>query len=173
MQKLEVGKFGSDVLTFCQCETLDEAKEHNLPEGTHFYWIYKGSRIYSPGEIVAMVVSHSKDGTFGMANVASSTKLQEYYKNLCESQRQTTVAHLQKMKSTVTEQMNGAHPEVVKAQVQNLDQTIDMYTKNAPVPGIDGLFRPTREQAEVLLQGKENLEKMLPPEMQEKVFGKE
>lgn len=173
MQKLEVGKFDNEILTFCQCESLEDAQKESMPDGVYSYWIYKGKKIYAPGEIVSMIVQHSQAGTFDVSNSVSATKVREYYNNLCEAQRTSTVEHLEQMKAMTVKQMSNVPKEVANAQLKNLDDTIKMYKTKAPMPDLDGIFRPTRAQAETMLHGKENVEKMLPPEMQDKVFVKE
>ncbi len=47
---------------------------------------------------------------------------------------------------------------------------MEFYDKDTPFPGPDGVFQPSRKQAEILMQGKENLDATIPKEIQKEIF---
>lgn len=173
MQETTVGKLGNKDLKFFQCVDLEEAQKANLPNGTHFYWEYDGQRIYTPGEIVTLVIQHSQEGSLQVNTMINSRSIQDHYKNLYEAQRKSILEHMGKMKTQLQKQTQGMPQAAQGEALRNLDQTMDFYKKHTPFPGVDGVFRPTRKQAEVLLHGKDNLDKTLTKEQQAELFGGE
>lgn len=172
MQKINIGKFANENLTFYQCETLEETKKENLPNGVYSYWVYKGQKIFTPGEIVSMVIQHSQDGTFDINQMVSQQGIQDYYKTLCDAQRKSAIESLQKTREMLVQQSIHSNPEIINAQLKNLDNTIKMYKNNMPMPGINGLFKPTKSQAGAMLNGKENMDKVIDPNLQKEIFTK-
>lgn len=170
MHKVIVGKLGDYDLTYCQYANLDEAKKADLPNGTHFFWEYKGQRIYSPGEIVQLVIEHAQSGQLQSSDFTTHQNIQKYYKGLFESQKKSALEQMGKVKQGM-EAMTDIPDEIKKVSIENLDNTIKIYQDSDMFPDIDGIFRPKRETAEKLVGGKENLNKMLTPEQQRNLFG--
>ncbi len=170
MDKVKVGELGDKDLTFHQCMTSEEAKEQGLPEGTHFFWEYDGKRMYSPGEVVSLVILHAQGGTLSASSLTTTKNIKEYYERLYKTQQQTALDSMKQMQ----EQLQGAPgipPEVKKAAADNLKQTMELHQKNMPFPGMDGMFRPTKEQAAHLVGGVDKLNQMFTEEQQKNMFG--
>lgn len=168
MQRTVVAQLGNKDLTFCQYESLDDAKKDNLPENMYYYWEYNGQRIFSPGEVISLVILHAKTDSFQAQSLLSQKSMQQYYNKLHEAQQTTILNQFKEMEKQVKE--HGGPAPVQKAALESLRTNMQMYQNSPPKVGLDGVFKPTREQAIVLLGGEENLNKFLTPEQQQELF---
>ena len=169
MQRTVVAQLGDKDLTFCQYESLHDAKKDNLPENMYYYWEYNGQRIFSPGEIVSLMILHVKTGSFQSQSLLNQKSMQQHYNNLHEVQQSAILNQFKEMEKQVKE--SGSPMPVQKAALDSLRKNIQIYETQPPQIDLDGLFKPSREQAIILLGGEDNLNKYLTPEQQQELFG--
>ena len=169
MHKVIVGKLGDKDLTYYQYADLDESKKANLPNGVHFYWEFDGQRIYSPGEVVQLVLEHAQKGQLQSSDFTTSHNIRKYYKQLFDAQKNAALEQMNKVRQNISE-MTGIPTDIKQASLKNLSDTIKLYQNNDMFPDIDGIFRPSRKTAEKLVGGKEQLNKLLTREQQQRLF---
>lgn len=170
MQKTIVGYLNDQEITFYQCDTLEEAQKAGLPQGVFFYWEIDGARIYSPGELVNLVVLGAPTGVFQQAQHYMNPKaLQDYYRALYDAQRNMILTEFKKLEEAYTQDIT-IPEDVRKAMQTQIETTRQFYEKHMPFPDIDGLYKPTKEEAERIVGGAEQLDTVMPPEVQREFF---
>lgn len=149
----EVGTYSGKKLFFKQCLSKEEALKDKCPQGIFFYWEYDNKRIYSPMDIMRIVQESVEDNTFEPQNMITPKALKVHYSNVMEAQRSMVADSLQKMaKQNDESQVPPEHKKQIK---ESLDTMIDTYGINNKdkfvFPGMDGTFKPTKEQARKIM----------------------
>ncbi len=165
-------KHKGDTLTYHQCISLEEAKENELPEGVYFFWMHGNRKILNPFEIVQIVLQATKDGSLDVQELLNPKKLKAHYETLHQTQLGRIKESLTDMKTAYTKaySQGGMDQASLNEMQKHLDTQIEQFDR-VGFPQMDGLANPNREQAEVILGGKENVDKFMSPELQKKVFG--
>lgn len=163
--------YKGETLTFHQCMTQDEAKENELPEGVYFFWTLGKQKINNPYDIVQLTLKATEEGTLDVQKLVTPENMRQHYKALHEGQMSTIKKALQKTKSYYESaySQSGIDSKAIAEITKNLNKQINSFDKMG-FPGMNGLSRPTRKQAEILLGNKENVDRFMSPEMQRKVF---
>ena len=76
----------------------DEFEKERPPHGMYFFWEIDGKRVYSPGAIIKMVQDDVMNGSFEMMSSISPESVQNHYKKLYETQRQTALNGFKQLK---------------------------------------------------------------------------
>ncbi len=170
MVSQEVLKYKGETLMFYQCVNKEEAQKEKLPDGLYFYWKLGKQKITSPFEAVQIYLKATADEQSAIHKLIVPHNLAKHYKNLHKVQMETIKNSMQQAKKSYekTYIQSGMSKQAVTAMQEMADKQINQLD-SLGFPGLDGLFKPTRQQAEVLL-GKENMDKIIPKETQRKLF---
>jgi hypothetical protein len=152
MVKQPIGKLDGRVITFCQCESQEEAAREGLPQGMYSFWEDDGGkRIFSPGTIVMMAQKAAVEGK-SISDLISPSAIAKHHKTVYEHQRKILIEYLKMVRTD----LKGPHSN---EQLKVIDDMIADFEGAAfIVPDPDGAVRMTREQAEKLAGGEDVLQ---------------
>jgi hypothetical protein len=167
--KTTCAKINGKDLFFYQCLTEQEAQDAGLPKEVTFYWEYEGRKIINPGEIISMVVSNAKSGNISTGDLITHDALKKHYENVKEAQCKMISDSVGKFREQYAE-MKHLPEEHRKMLLKQMDNMQKMFGAGVtPVfPDIDGITRPTIDQAKQLL-GTELFDKIYSGNTQEEL----
>ncbi len=151
MVKQPIGIFEGRQITFCQCESQEEATREGLPQGMYSFWEDDaGKRILSPGTIVMMAQKAAIEGK-SISDLISPQAVAKLHKAVYENQRAMVVEHLKVVKAGIQGPQADVQHKIIDGMIADFSGDTFIF------PGAEGSVRVTRQQAENLAGGPEAL----------------
>lgn len=139
MISVEVGKIGSQTLTFHQVNDIEEAKSLGLPDGSYFWWEVSGKdqKVFDAAVIIGMVQDSVASGDYAPQRMARDHG--GFYKALVEVQTRRSIEALRTIRDRYI--ASGVPEQYVKI----IEDDIRRYERVVVAPDVDGMFRPRSE----------------------------
>ena len=171
MVSQEIFKYKGEVFKFHQCLHQEEAKKEKLPAGLYFYWTLGDKKITNPYDAVQIYLKATEEEQSALQKLITPQNLTKHYHKLHAKQMETVKNSMRQTKAAYENiyAQSGISKQAIKAVQDTMDKQLD-YFDQIGFPNLDGLFRPTRKQAEAMAGSKANLDKVMPEEVQRKVF---
>jgi hypothetical protein len=164
--------YNDDTLTYHQCVNEKEAKKEKLPQGLYFFWTLGSQKITNPFEAVQIYLKATESEQSEIRKLVTPQNLAKHYNKVHLTQMETLKKSMRQTKQMYEKlyAQSGMNHQAIKAMQDTMNKQMDYYDKIG-FPGINGMFKPTKKQAEAMAGSIENLNKVMPDEVQKKVFG--
>jgi len=144
----KIGIIDGKAYTFCQCETIEEAKKLNLPPNVYSFWKHGDEVLLAPGQLLDKIQDSISKDTFVPQQLVKPSAVEKYYHKLLEHQNNIVIEYAMEQVEQAKKHPNAK--EFTK-YIKDMEELIDNHKNKVFDFDPDGVLRADTKKAKKIL----------------------